>query len=47
MSLEQALEFIAPDECAEVTPTSIRLRKTVLSASTRGRQRGHARAARR
>ncbi|HSO96393.1 MAG TPA: translational GTPase TypA [Acidimicrobiia bacterium] len=47
MSLEQALEFIAPDEVVEVTPTSIRLRKTQLSASTRGRERGHARAGRR
>ena len=27
LSLEQALEFIADDECVEVTPTSVRLRK--------------------
>lgn len=47
MSLEQALEFIAPDEVVEVTPTSVRLRKTQLSAGTRGRERGHARAGRR
>jgi GTP-binding protein len=47
VSLEQALEFIAPDECVEATPTSIRLRKATLAASTRGRQRGHARAGRR
>ena len=38
MSLEQALEFIADDECAEVTPKSVRLRKVLLSASARGRQ---------
>jgi GTP-binding protein len=38
LSLEQALEFIADDECAEVTPKNVRLRKVVLSASTRGRQ---------
>jgi GTP-binding protein len=35
MSLEQALEFIRDDECVEVTPTSIRLRKVELSASKR------------
>ena len=38
-ALEAALEFIAEDECVEVTPTSVRLRKTVLSASDRGRLR--------
>ncbi|MFN8028644.1 MAG: translational GTPase TypA [Acidimicrobiia bacterium] len=37
MSLEQALEFIADDECVEVTPKNIRLRKVILDASTRGR----------
>jgi GTP-binding protein len=35
LSLEQALEFIRDDECVEVTPTSIRLRKTELSAAKR------------
>ncbi|MBV9935112.1 MAG: translational GTPase TypA, partial [Actinobacteria bacterium] len=30
LSLEQALEFISEDECAEVTPTSVRLRKVQL-----------------
>jgi GTP-binding protein len=35
VSLEQALEFIRDDECVEVTPSSIRLRKVELSASTR------------
>jgi GTP-binding protein len=35
MSLEQALEFIREDECIEVTPESVRLRKLVLSATTR------------
>jgi GTP-binding protein len=39
LSLEQALEFCADDECAEVTPTAIRLRKTVLDAKERGRIR--------
>ena len=35
LSLEQALEFIRDDECVEVTPASIRLRKLELSASQR------------
>jgi GTP-binding protein len=35
LSLEQALEFIADDECVEVTPESLRLRKVELSASKR------------
>jgi GTP-binding protein len=37
LSLEQALEHIADDECAEVTPRSVRLRKTVLDQSVRAR----------
>jgi GTP-binding protein len=39
LSLEQALEFIDEDECVEVTPSTVRLRKVVLDASTRGRIR--------
>jgi GTP-binding protein len=35
LSLEQALEFIRDDECVEVTPAAIRLRKVELSASRR------------
>jgi GTP-binding protein len=35
LSLEQALEFIRDDECVEVTPASIRLRKAELSGSKR------------
>ena len=35
LSLEQALEFIRQDECVEVTPKSIRLRKVELSAGKR------------
>jgi GTP-binding protein len=42
MSLEQALEFIADDECIEVTPHSVRLRKVVLDQSIRGRLRSNA-----
>jgi GTP-binding protein len=43
LSLEQALEFIADDECVEVTPGFVRLRKVVLDATVRGRQRSRAR----
>jgi GTP-binding protein len=39
LSLEQALEFCAADECVEVTPTAVRLRKTILDAKERGRIR--------
>jgi GTP-binding protein len=39
MSLEQALEFVAEDECAEVTPKNVRLRKVMLPASDRARVR--------
>lgn len=35
MSLEQCLEFIADDELVEVTPESIRLRKTILNKEQR------------
>ena len=43
MSLEQSLEFCREDECVEVTPGAVRLRKVVLDATERGRQRGRAR----
>jgi GTP-binding protein len=39
LSLEQALEFCAQDECAEVTPATVRLRKVILDAKERGRIR--------
>jgi GTP-binding protein len=35
LSLEQALEFIGDDECVEVTPRNVRLRKVELSAQRR------------
>jgi GTP-binding protein len=35
LSLDQALEYIEDDECVEVTPDDIRLRKVQLSASAR------------
>ena len=37
MSLEQAVEYIAPDELVEITPTSLRLRKKILSHLLRKR----------
>jgi GTP-binding protein len=39
LSLEQALEFCGDDECAEVTPSAVRLRKTILDAKERARLR--------
>jgi GTP-binding protein len=39
LSLEQALEFIREDECVEVTPSTVRLRKVILGAAERGRKR--------
>ena len=38
MSLEQALDFIREDECCEVTPRTVRLRKVTLEATQRARQ---------
>jgi GTP-binding protein len=35
MTLEKAIEFINDDELVEVTPQSIRLRKSVLSSQQR------------
>jgi len=37
LSLEQSLEEIAEDECVEVTPISVRMRKVVLDQTVRGR----------
>ncbi len=38
MSLDQALEFIREDECVEVTPDAVRLRKVLLNAVDRVKQ---------
>ena len=43
LTLEQALEFCAADECVEVTPESVRIRKVELDARTRARIRSRAR----
>ncbi|MCL2885009.1 MAG: GTP-binding protein, partial [Oscillospiraceae bacterium] len=40
LSLEQSLEFINDDELVEVTPKSIRLRKTILSKEQRMKEAG-------
>jgi len=39
LSLEQALEFCREDECVEVTPTAVRLRKVALSQHDREKLR--------
>jgi GTP-binding protein len=45
LSLEQCLEFCREDECVEVTPTMVRIRKVVLDAGQRGRAASRARRA--
>ncbi|HEY5199405.1 MAG TPA: translational GTPase TypA [Acidothermaceae bacterium] len=40
LSLEQALEFCREDECVEVTPANVRIRKVELSMSEREKYRG-------
>ena len=42
LSLEQALEFCRDDECVEVTPSTVRLRKVLLTAEARAKSRAHA-----
>jgi GTP-binding protein len=44
MSLDEALEFIREDECVEVTPEHIRLRKQILGASERQSAKAKAKA---
>ncbi|MFF5260672.1 translational GTPase TypA [Actinomadura viridis] len=45
LSLEEALEFVREDECVEVTPTAVRLRKVVLDGKERERTRARAKRA--
>lgn len=40
LTLEESIEFAAEDECIEVTPEVVRLRKVTLSAIERGREAG-------
>ena len=37
LSLEQSLEFCRDDECVEVTPEAVRIRKVILSQTERAR----------
>ncbi|HYZ08847.1 MAG TPA: translational GTPase TypA [Pseudonocardiaceae bacterium] len=46
LDLEGALEFCAVDECVEVAPEVVRVRKVELDATQRARQRSRARAPR-
>ncbi|WP_431842247.1 translational GTPase TypA [Calidifontibacter indicus] len=43
LSLEQSLEFCREDECVEVTPEDVRIRKVVLNAGERARASARAR----
>ncbi len=45
LSLEQSLEFCRDDECVEVTPDAVRIRKVVLNGQERQRTAGRARRA--
>ena len=47
LTLEQALEFLREDECVEVTPESVRLRKVELEQAARVKAARRARAAER
>ena len=38
LSLDQALEFVRDDECVEVTPSAVRLRKVELSGTARAKR---------
>ncbi|MBE9375667.1 translational GTPase TypA [Saccharopolyspora sp. HNM0983] len=44
LGLEEALEFCSADECVEVGPNVIRVRKTTLDGTTRSRERSRAKA---
>jgi GTP-binding protein len=43
LSLEQSLEFCREDECVEVTPHAVRIRKVVLDANARAKTASRAR----
>ncbi len=45
MNLEQALEFCREDECVEVTPDAVRIRKVVLDGTERARTAARLRSA--
>ena len=37
LSLEQALEFCREDECVEITPANVRIRKVLLTQADRSK----------
>ncbi len=45
MSLEQSLEYCAADECLEITPDVVRVRKVALAATDRAKARNRAKTA--
>ena len=45
LSLEQCLEFCRDDECVEVTPDAVRIRKVVLDANARAKTASQSRKA--
>ena len=45
-SLDQALEFVREDECVEVTPSAVRLRKVELAGNARAKRAKRSAAAR-
>lgn len=44
LALEEALEFCSADECVEVGPDALRVRKVILDSATRARERARAKA---
>lgn len=44
LSLDEAMEFCGQDECVEVTPDVLRVRKVILNATERGRARAREKA---
>ena len=42
LTLEESLEFTAEDECVEVTPEVVRIRKVLLDANERRRAQSKA-----
>jgi len=45
LTLEEALEFAADDECVEVTPDAVRIRKVILNSQERFRENARRRRA--
>ena len=45
LTLEECLEFAREDECVEVTPEKVRIRKVILDQTTRGRAAARAKKA--